>query len=127
MRVSARVAVFTAACWVSLVMASPVSNRTIAKEAQQALEHVATMDGPGAVVLIAQGDTVVFRGARGRADIELGVPLSADQVFRIASVTKMFTAATVIRLAELGKLSLDDPLAKYFPDFPSAGQMTLRQ
>ncbi|MFC5741766.1 serine hydrolase domain-containing protein [Dyella tabacisoli] len=99
----------------------------MARQAQQALERAASPEAPGVAVLIAQGDTVIFRGARGRAEIELGVPLSADHVFRIASVTKMFTAATILKLAELGKLSLDDSLAKYLPDFPNATGITLRE
>lgn len=99
----------------------------LATAAQEALESAATKDGPGVVAIIAKGDTVLFRGAVGRANIELGVPLDASQVFRIASVTKMFTAATVIKLAELGKLSLDDPLSNYVPDIPNAGSITLRE
>ncbi len=127
MRTLSLAVVMLAACSMSLAAASPVSHQSMAKEAQQALELVTSTDGPGAVVLIAQGDTVLFRGARGRAEIELGVPLTTNQIFRIASVTKMFTAAMVIKLAEQGKLSLDDALAKYLPDFPNAGQITLRQ
>ena len=127
MRMLSQVAMLIAVCWMSLAVASPASDPIVAKEAQQALEHAATTNGPGAVVLIARGDTVIFRGARGRAEIELGVPLSADQVFRIASVTKMFTAAMVIKLAEHGQLTLDDSLAKYLPDFPNASHITLRE
>ena len=78
-------------------------------------------------MLIAIGTDVVFRRARGRAHIELGVPLSPDHVFEIASVTKMFTAATILKLAQAGKLSLDDSLASYLPDFPSASMITMRQ
>lgn len=47
-------------------------------------------------------------------------------VFRIGSVTKEFTAAAVLLLGERGKLSIDDPLRKYFPDFPRGGEVTLR-
>jgi CubicO group peptidase (beta-lactamase class C family) len=50
-----------------------------------------------------------------------------DQVFRIASVTKMLTAAMVVKLAELGRPSLDDSLAKYLPDFPNAGHIVSRE
>lgn len=108
-------------------VAASSSDAAIAREVEAVLEQAATPDGPGVAMLVARGDTVLFRGARGRADIELGVPLSPDQVFRIASVTKMFTAATVMKLAGQGKLSLDDPLAKYFPAIPGAAQITLRQ
>jgi len=99
----------------------------MAAKAQAELQRVAPADGPGLVVLVAKGDAVLFRGARGRADMELNVSLAPDQVFRIASITKMFTAATVIRLSQLGKLSLDDTLATYLPEFPNASHITLRE
>lgn len=105
----------------------PASDTSLAKDAQRALESVSAKDGPGVVAVIAKGDTIVFRGATGLANIELSVPLDADQVFRIASVTKMFTAATVLKLAEMGKLSLDDKLATYLSDIPNAANITLRE
>jgi D-alanyl-D-alanine carboxypeptidase len=77
-------------------------------------------------VLIARGNEVIVRMARGRADIELDVPLSPAHAFRIASVTKIFTAATILKLAEAGKLSLDDALAVHLSDIPEAG-ITIRQ
>jgi D-alanyl-D-alanine carboxypeptidase len=110
--------------------ASPISTdsqKAIARQASAILGQVTTEGGPGAAILIAQGDAILFRGARGSANIELGVPLVPDQVFRIASVTKMFTAALVLKLVENGKLSLDDPLARTLPDFPNAGSITIRQ
>jgi D-alanyl-D-alanine carboxypeptidase len=110
-----------------VVMASPRPEATIAQQAQRALDQAATVDGPGVAVLVTKGDTVLFRGARGRADIELGLPLTTDNVFRIASVTKTFTAAMVLKLARDGRLSLDDSLAKYLPDFPNAAGITLRE
>lgn len=106
---------------------SPPSDAAVAQAARKALEQSVAANGPGAVVLIAKGDRVMYRDARGLAQLELGVPLSAYHVFRIASVTKVFTAATVVKLAEQGKLSLDDPLAAHLPDFPRAGEITLRQ
>jgi CubicO group peptidase (beta-lactamase class C family) len=109
------------------VSAAPVPDAAIAGQVQAALERAVAADGPGAVVLVAKGDTVLFRGARGQAQIELGVPLAADQVFRIASITKIFTAATVLKLAEQGRLSIDDKLGKYLPDFPGADRIALRQ
>jgi CubicO group peptidase (beta-lactamase class C family) len=61
------------------VSAAPVPDAAIAGQVQAALERAVAADGPGAVVLVAKGDTVLFRGARGQAQIELGVPLAADQ------------------------------------------------
>ncbi|WP_266158851.1 serine hydrolase domain-containing protein [Dyella silvatica] len=120
-------AVLAASFSISAATAATPADSTIAREAQSALEQVSAVDGPGAAVLIAKGDHVIFRAARGRANIELGTPLATDQVFQIASVTKMFTAATVLKLAALGQLSIDDPLATYLPDFPHASGITLRQ
>ena len=84
-------------------------------------------NGPGMAVLIARGDEVLFRAARGRANIELGVALSPDHVFRIGSVTKQFAAAVLLRYVDQGKARLDDPLSKYLPDFPNAKAITLHQ
>src|SRR6185503_11119882 len=103
---------------VSLAVAmpsAPASDAAIVRDAQTLLERVAPADGPGVAMLIARGDRVLFRGARGRANVELGVPLSPDHVFRIASVTKTFTAALVLRLVDDGKLSLDDRVSAYVP------------
>lgn len=111
----------------SPAVAAPDDTARIAAQATRILDSVATPSGPGVAVLIARGDRIIYRAARGAADIELAVPLRADQVFRIASVTKMFTAALVVKLAEQGKLSLDDPLSLYLPDFPNAAGITLRQ
>ena len=101
----------------------PASIRT---GADRLLTTTAATTGPGIAVLIARGDAIIYRAARGSADIELGVPLKPDQVFNIASITKMFTAATILKLAEQGKLSLGDPLTRYLPDFPGE-PVTLRQ
>jgi D-alanyl-D-alanine carboxypeptidase len=84
-------------------------------------------DAPGAAVLVARGDTVLFRGARGEADLEKHVPLQPDSVFRIGSVSKQFAAAGLLKLAEAGKVKIDDPLAKYLPDYPGGDRITLLQ
>jgi CubicO group peptidase (beta-lactamase class C family) len=83
--------------------------------------------GPGVAVLVARGDTLLWRGARGRASIELDVPLSPEQVFRIGSISKQFAAAALLQRVEQGRARLDDPLAKYLPDYPGAASITLAQ
>lgn len=114
------------------VAAPQVADTAVAEQAKAALQRaVPDEGGPGVVVVIAKGDShgdrLLFQGARGQAQLELGVPLAPNQVFRIASVTKIFTAATVVRLAERRALSLDDKLAKYLPQIPNAQRITLRQ
>lgn len=84
-------------------------------------------DGPGGALLIARGDTVLFRGARGEADIDRHVPLRPDSVFRIGSLTKQFAAAGLLTLVEAGKVRLEDPLSRYVPDYPGGDGITLLQ
>lgn len=84
-------------------------------------------EGPGGAVLVARGDTVLFRGARGEADVGTNAKLRPETLFRIASVTKQFTAAGVLKLVEAGKVKLDDPLSKYVPGFPNGHGITIEQ
>lgn len=84
-------------------------------------------DGPGASVLVAHGDTVLFRAARGEADVERHVPLQPDAVFRIGSISKQFAAAGLLTLVEAGKVNLDDPLSKYVPGYPGGDHITVLQ
>ena len=81
------------------------------------------LEQPGAVglsVAVARGGRVVVSKGYGKVDLEHNAPASEASVFRIASVTKQFTAAAVLRLAERGRLSLDDDITKYV-DFPTPG------
>lgn len=107
--------------------AQPPSDADIARQAQRLLADAYLAGGPGAAILVARGDRVLYRGARGAADIELGVPLAPDQVFRIGSVTKQFSAAGLLKLVESGKVSLDDPLSKYLKGYPNGDAITVRQ
>lgn len=79
--------------------------------------------GPGAAAIISQHGKVLYKGALGMANIELQVPLTADSIFRLGSITKQFTGAAIMMLAEQGKLSVTDDIHKYVPDFPTEGQV----
>ena len=69
-------------------------------------------------VLVAERGHVLYEGAVGDANREWHVPNTPDTRFRIASTTKQFTAALVLRLAEEGMLRLDAPVTTYLPDYP---------
>ncbi|MFG6462658.1 serine hydrolase domain-containing protein [Roseateles sp. DXS20W] len=84
-------------------------------------------DGPGVSVLVARGDQLLYKGARGMASIELGVPLQPDHLLRIGSVTKQIAAAALLKQIDDGKAKLDDPLAKFLPDYPHGDRITLLQ
>lgn len=83
-------------------------------------------DQPGAVTLVIKNGKTLYSQAQGMANMELGVPLKTDMVFRLGSITKQFTAASIMILAQQGKLEVADPLEKYLPDFPLKG-ITLEQ
>jgi CubicO group peptidase (beta-lactamase class C family) len=91
------------------------------------LGYLTDNDLPGIAVLVARDGQVVYQGGFGLADIEAKSPVTPETKFRIGSVSKQFTAAAVLRLADEGKLSLDDRLEKYFPGFPGADAITLHQ
>src|SRR5689334_2740400 len=69
-------------------------------------------------VLVAKEGAVLFEQSVGWANVEWKIPNTATTKFRIGSVTKQFTAAAILLLAEQGKLQLDDPLSKFAPSAP---------
>lgn len=80
-------------------------------------------DRPGASVLVARGGEIIHRSAHGLANVELGVPITVDTVFRIGSITKQFTAGAIMLLEQRGQLSVEDPIDKFLPDYPTNGHV----
>ena len=72
---------------------------------------------PGGAVLIMKGDSIIYDKSWGVANYDNNTKIDGNTFFNIASVSKQFTATSILKLAEEGKLSLDDTLDKYFPDF----------
>jgi D-alanyl-D-alanine carboxypeptidase len=84
--------------------------------------------GPGAVVGVLRNGVFVHRKAYGLAEVEHGVPLTPESVFRIASLTKQFTAAAVMLLAERGALDVDAPIEQYLAGWrPRGATITVRR
>jgi CubicO group peptidase (beta-lactamase class C family) len=82
----------------------------------------------GACVLAIDHGKVVFEHGSGLADVETNTPCTPETNFRMASVSKQFTATAVMLLVDRGKLSVDDPLTKFFPGFPAYGdKITVKQ
>lgn len=83
---------------------------------------------PGGVVLVRKGDQVLLREGYGLADVENQVPMTADKVLPLASVTKQFTAFAVLQLVQAGKLTLDQPVGEVLIGLPPAlAKVSLRQ
>lgn len=79
--------------------------------------------GPGATLLVIKDGKVLLRKVYGLADVRKGVPLQPGSLMRIGSVTKQFTSAAILLLADEGKLTVTDPITKFFPDYPTRGEV----
>jgi len=94
-------------------------DRALAR-AQKAL----LLPGVQATVIFADGST--WTGTLGLADVDAGRPVEAATPFAAASVTKTFTSALILRYVDRGLIALDDPLARWLPEWPNARKITVR-
>jgi CubicO group peptidase (beta-lactamase class C family) len=101
--------------------ASEAASDPLASTLDAMLGKLYRPEDPGAAVIAVRDGRTVLRKAYGMADLELGVPLAPEMVFRIGSMTKQFTAVAVLMLAEEGKLATSDPITKFLPDYPTRG------
>lgn len=102
-------------------------NPVFQREAQAAIQAYANGELFSGAVLVAVDGKPVLRLGVGLADRELGVAATPQTKFRIGSITKQFTATAILQLQEAGKLSIDDPISKYYPEAPAAwSKITLR-
>lgn len=79
-------------------------------------------DKPGATALVYKDGKVLYRNAVGLANLELGVAMKPENVIEIGSITKQFTAVAILMLVEQGKLSVDDEITEFMPDYPTNGK-----
>jgi CubicO group peptidase (beta-lactamase class C family) len=93
-----------------------------------ALDELKATKTPGAAIAIVRGEQIVYTKGFGTSNIETGAPITPDMLFRLGSTTKMFTAAALVKLAEDGKLKLDEPIGKYAKGLsPKISQVTSSQ
>lgn len=97
------------------------SQSNLIKEIDALFNRMVPPNGPGAAVLAIHRDKVIIRKGYGMANIELGVPMKPEMVFRLGSITKQFTAAAIMTLVDDGKISLVDEITKFIPDYPTRG------
>ncbi len=105
-----------AACQQSAESENPPAISAIAERLRPFVDN---REISGAVTLVATPERIVHLGMIGKADIGEGKPMRPDTIFWIASMTKPTTATAVLMLQDEGKLSVDDPVAKYLPEFES--------
>jgi CubicO group peptidase (beta-lactamase class C family) len=86
-------------------------------------QHIEAGDIPGAVVLLKQRGKILFWEAKGVGDAKTPSPLTKDSIFWIASLTKPIVATGILMLADDGKLSINDPVSKYLPEYSAPRQV----
>jgi CubicO group peptidase (beta-lactamase class C family) len=85
------------------------------------LEQQFKLNETGVTALVSKNGKIIYKRALGMANLELNVPMQFDNVFRIGSVTKQFTAVAILQLMEKGKLNLQDEITRFIPDYPAQG------
>src|SRR5947209_3162081 len=108
-----------------VLVAAPASAQAPADSLSRWVDSVfapfASGRSPGCAVGVTSGGSLEFVKGYGLADLGHRVPIDGDTRFYIASISKQFTAMSIVLLAQDGRLSLDDPIQKWVPEVPSFG------
>jgi D-alanyl-D-alanine carboxypeptidase len=108
--------------------AKPSLDRATAQRITQTVEHQLDAQAlPGTIVGIQRDGRAPWMIARGHANLQTLRPMRTDEHVRIGSVTKAFVTTLLLRLAQEGRLSLEDPISRYVPGVPAGDSITLRQ
>ncbi|MCW2263963.1 MULTISPECIES: serine hydrolase domain-containing protein [Sphingobacterium] len=81
---------------------------------------------PGGAFLVAKNGKVLYKKSFGKANLELDVDMTINHVFQIGSMTKQFTAVAILMLEKQGKLTVNDPISKFIPNYPSGHKITIK-
>ena len=100
---------------------NPALSQNQEKKFDEVLNEQNFKDSPGFAALVAKNNKIIYRKAFGYANLELDVPMTPENIFRIGSITKQFTACAILKLEEEGKLSLQDDITKFIDDYPTHG------
>ena len=95
------------------------AQETLEQSMDAYMSHMYGDEGPGATILVAKNGKPIYRKAFGLANLEVQSQMSPENVFELGSITKQFTSVSILMLEEQGKLSLDDEITKYIPDYPT--------
>lgn len=120
--------IFSAICFSAVTAsAQPLPDSTL-KKLDALFESWNHDNTPGCAVGIVRNDSLIFSKGYGIANLEYGIPITPSTIFHMASVSKQFTAFSIVLLARQGKLKLDDDIHKYLSWFPNLGEkITIRQ
>jgi CubicO group peptidase (beta-lactamase class C family) len=119
--------VFTVIVMASLATPAQSLSPEMAAKVDKVFEQWNKPDSPGCAVGVYKDGQIAYKHGYGMANLNDDVPITPATVFHVASMSKQFTAASILLLAQQGKLSLDDDVHKYIPELPDFGErITLR-
>ena len=101
-------------------VAKPANDAAFVKDARAAVQKYVTDNRFTGTVLVARNGKPILREGFGPANRELNVAAKPETIFRLGSITKQFTSASIMQLVEQGKISVDDPVSKYYAAAPAA-------
>lgn len=117
-----KIKVFFSALSIIFLFSLTTSAQDLAQQLDDIVMQSYETDMPGATFLVAKDGKPIYRKAIGKSSLELDVDMIPENVFMLASITKQFTAVAILMLEEQGKLSLNDPITKFIPDYPTRGK-----
>jgi len=125
-----RVVLKTGVACITLLVSVGVSAEaplSFSEKVNKVFSHINNDNTPGCSVGVIERGKFIHKAGYGMANLEVGAKLTPDSVFRMASISKQFTAASVLLLAEEGKISLDEDIRAYLPELPEYdGKVTVR-
>src|ERR1700694_2142425 len=110
-----------------LIAAAPVLAQDTAAIDKATTEVLAKSGAPSASIAVVKDGKIVYEHGYGMAKIDPATPATSQMRYSIGSISKQFTASAILMLAEEGKLSLDDKVARWLPDLTRANDVTIRQ
>ncbi len=105
----------------NLAFAQQKDDQQLFAEFDKMLSEKYKTNETGATALVSRKGQIIYKKAFGMANLEHNIQMQVDDVFRIGSITKQFTAVAILQLMEQGKLSLQDSINKFIPDYPTYG------
>lgn len=109
-----------------LMASNDTKEKYHAAEIDEYFESLTDENSPGFSYLVSKDGLVITKGSIGFANVENKTLNDTNTIFKAASITKQFTAVSVLLLVEQGKLTLDDKLEMYFPELPNAKNISIR-
>lgn len=105
----------------NLIFAQQKDDQVLFAEFDKMLSEQYKANETGVTALVARKGQIIYKKAFGMANMEHNIPMQVDDIFRIGSITKQFTAIAILQLMEQGKLNLQDSINQFIPDYPTQG------